>query len=133
DARRVLARAPMLREQGVNREDFEKRMLALAQPFRDRWGVLPPSTRELLDPDPRRRFVEAVASGNWGVVLVFPWTTDRSTKARVKSIRGTISKWHRDALDRRQVQLQNWLECCSVAFKRHEIARAVYGWTKGLS
>jgi hypothetical protein len=133
DARRVLARAPMLREQGMNREDFDKRMLALAQPFRDRWGVLPPSTRELLDPDPRRRFVEAVASGNWGVVLVFPWTTDRGIQASVKSIRGTISKWHRDALDRRQVQLQNWLDCCGVAFKRNEIARAVYGWTKGLS
>lgn len=36
-------------------------------------------------------------------------------------------------MDRGHVQLQNWLDCCGVAFKRNEIARAVYGWTKGLS
>src|SRR5207237_221197 len=106
---------------------------ARTQPFHDRWGVWPPQTGELLGADPRRRLVEAIASGNWGIVRVFPRTTDREIQSRVKTIRRTISKQHKDSLNGRTTQLVAWLQDCGAGFDRKAIARAVHGWTKGLS
>ena len=130
EARAVIAEAKVLYVQAASYEEFEKQVRARAQPFRDRWGVWPPQTGELLDPDPRRRVVEAIGSGDWGIVPVFPWTTDREIQARVKKIRVVISKRHKDALDARKPQLAAWLQDCG--FDQSAIARAIYGRTTGL-
>jgi len=98
--------------------------------FIERWGVLPPTSGELLDPDPRRRCVEAIVSGRWGVVPIFPWTTNRQIKARVVNMRPVIRKQHRDALVNRHAQLVGWLE--AIGFDRPTIAHAVFGRTTGL-
>src|SRR5262249_2058451 len=124
--------AKVLREHAPSYEQFEEQVIARAQPFRDRWGVWPPQTGELLDPDPRRRAVEAIASGNWGIVLLFPWTTDREIHACIKKIRSTISKWHKDSLDFHTAQLERWLEECGAGFGRKAIVRAVRRRTKAL-
>ena len=132
ESRSVIAEAKVLYEQATSYEEFEKQVRARAQPFRDRWGVWPPQTGELLDPDPRRRVVEAIASGNWGIVLVFPWTTDREIYACIKKIRSTISKWHKDSLNFYTAQLEGWLEECGAGFGRKAIVRAVRRRTKAL-
>src|SRR5206468_4984865 len=110
ESRSVIAEAKVLYAQAANYEEFKEQAMARGQRFRDRWGVWPPQTGELLDPDPRRRVVEAIGSGDWGIVPVFPWTTDREIQARVKKIRVVISKRHKDALDARKPQLAAWLQ-----------------------
>ena len=105
-------------------------MVEMAQPFFARWGVLPPQTGELLDADPRRRLVEAIASGRWGIVPVFQWTKNHEIRERVRKIRSVIGKQHRDALILRDEQLMGWLEACG--FHRPAIARAVSGRQTGL-
>jgi len=92
--------------------------------------VPPPTTAELLDGDPRRRVVDAIASGRWGLVLVFPWTTNRQIQTGMKIIRAAIRKQHRDALVNRHAQLVSWLEACG--FDRPTIARAVFRRRSGL-
>lgn len=131
DAQRVLQRAAALRAQAPPPEEWQRRTQELVQPFLARWGVVPPTTSELLDADPRRRLVQAIASGRWGVVPVFPWTTDREIRGRAKKIRSMIGKQHKDALVSSAAQLVQWLEACG--FKRPTIARAVFRRRTGLS
>src|SRR5262245_5412912 len=83
DARRVIAALAALREGAPRRKSPPKSILELIRPFVEHWRVLPPQTGELLDPEPRRRVVEAIASGNWGILPVFAWTTDREIHAYV--------------------------------------------------
>jgi hypothetical protein len=133
DARRVIAEGAAVRAQAPMLEGPPERVLELGHAFLARWGILPPPTGELLDADPRRRVVEAIASGNWGIVQVFPPTTDREIHARVENIRRAIRRRHKDSLEARKAQLVAWLQDCGAGFDRKAIARAVYGWTKGLS
>ena len=132
ESRSVIAEAKVLYEQATSSDESKEKIIARAQSFRGRWGVWPPQTGELLDPDPRRRVVEAIASGNWGIVLVFPWTTDREIYACIKKIRSTISKWHKDSLNFYTAQLEGWLEECGAGFGRKAIVRAVRRRTKAL-
>ena len=133
EARSVIAEAKVLYEQATSSDESKEKIIARAQSFRGRWGVWPPQTGELLDPDPGRRVGEAIASGNWGIVLVFPWTTDREIYACIKKIRSTISKWHKDSLNFYTAQLEGWLEDCGAGFGRKAIVRAVRRRTKALS
>lgn len=134
DARRVIAAAAALHAgASLLENDPPERVLELGHAFRARWGVLPPQTAELLDPDSRRRVVEAIASGHWGILQVLPLTTDREIQAHVKTIRRTISKHHKDSLNARTAQLERWLQDCGADFDRKAIVRAVRRRTKGLS
>ena len=135
DAWRIIEEAKKLYAQGPPPEEWQRLTADLVQPFQDRWGVVPPTTGELLDADPRRGPVDAIGSGRWGIVLVSAETTDREIRARIKKIRGVIRKQHRDALDRRRVQLARWLEELQgdyPHFNRSAIARAVSGRRTGL-
>jgi hypothetical protein len=130
DSRHFVVEATVLREQAPPPEEWERRMAELIQPFVARWGVLPPQTGELLDPDPRRRVVEAITSGRWGLVPVFPWTKNHEIRERVTKIQGVVPKQHKDALRFHDEQLRQWLAGCG--FKRPAIVRAVSGQRKGL-
>jgi hypothetical protein len=87
-------------------------------------------TGELLDADPRRRLVDAIVSGRWGLLLLFPSTTDDEWRKLVTTIRLVVPKQHKDALNVRGPQLAAWLEVCG--FTRAAIARAVFGRQTGL-
>ena len=132
DTKRIIAEIVAITEQAPNPQDRQPRVEQLGQAFAflERWGVPPPTSGELVDPDPRRRFVDAIASGRWGVVPIFPWTTNRQIKASIKKIRPIIRKQHKDALVNRHVQLVRWLE--TIGFDRPTIARAVFERRKGL-
>ena len=130
DTQRVLDAVAALRALGLSVDEGRQRSVKLVQPFLLRWKIVPPPTKELLDLDPQRRFVDAIVSGHWGVVPVFPCTTDQEIKRSVKKIRAVIPKQHNDALIARTAQLADWLEECG--FSRPAIARAVYGRQRGL-
>src|SRR5436309_14568042 len=70
----VMTTFPILVQQASSPEERQQLLEQLCQPFFDRWSVPPPTSAELLDSDPRRPFVDALASGRWGVIPVFRWT-----------------------------------------------------------
>jgi hypothetical protein len=101
----------------------------LGMAFEKRWGILPPTTGEVLDQDPRRWISDAVAAGQWGVLLVTPLTTNRQIRDAIQRIRKVVHKRHQDALVLRRAQLVQWLD---TGFSRPMIARAVLGRRTGL-
>jgi hypothetical protein len=130
DATRTITEAAAMAAQASSFEEWEPRAKQLGGLFLERWGVPPPTSGELADPDPRRRFVDAIASGRWGVVPVFPGVTNRQIQASIKKIRSVIRKQHQDALANRHAQLLRWLEV--IGFGRPTIARTVFGRQTGL-
>jgi len=106
------------------------RLIALGERFRVTWGVLPPPAVLLVDPDPRRRVVEAMGSGRWGLILVFSWTTNADIQAQSKAIRKVARKRHHDAQEEHRAQCADWLEGCG--FSRPQVAKAVWGRRHGL-
>jgi hypothetical protein len=111
-------------------EKAQDRLIALGERFRVTWGVLPPPAVLLVDPDPRRRIVEALGSGRWGLILVFFSTTDTDIQAQSKAIRKTVRKRHHDAQEEDRAQRAEWLEACG--FSRPQVAKAVWGRRHGL-
>jgi len=109
--------------------DFGKKW-GVALPLGKKWGVAPPLSAELIDPDPRRRYVAAIAAGHWGLVPIFPWTTRRQIEVAARRIRKSMAKQHSDAENPHRVRLAQWLE--ESGFSRREIARAVWGRRRGL-
>ena len=132
DVKQFIGEAAALRQQALSLDEWTRRAPEIAQGFRERWGVWPPHTLEVLDADPRRRIVDALASGRWGILSVFAWTTDIEVGRLVKGIRRVVGKRHTDSLGTREIQLVRWLEDCGHGFQRPEIARAVFGRDKGL-
>ena len=105
-------------------------LIALGKRFRVTWGIFPPPAVLLVDPDPRRRIVEALGSGRWGLILVFPWTTNGDIQAQSKAIRKVTRKRHHDAREEHRAQCADWLEASG--FSRPQVAQAVWGRRHGL-
>jgi hypothetical protein len=112
-------------------ENIPRVATELAESFVAKWGVPPPPSPELLRPDSRRKYVDALASGRWSVIPVFPWTTRRDIEAAVRRSRKRLGKQHqdRDAQERR-VQLASWFDACGIGGP--DIAKAVWGRYRGL-
>jgi hypothetical protein len=103
----------------------------LATPFFTKWDVPPPPSPELVRPDPRRRKVDAIASGRWSVVTIFPWTTEQEIRATITQARGKLRRQHHDrAVQQRRVQQASWLSSCGI--QGPEIAKAVWKRHGGL-
>lgn len=115
---------------GAMTEKAQDRLIALGERFRVTWEVLPPPAVLLVDPDPRRRVVDALGSGRWGLILVFSSTTDADIQAQSKAIRKTVRKRHHDAQEEHRAQRAAWLEACG--FSRPQVAKAVWGRRHGL-
>jgi hypothetical protein len=130
DAQRTITEAAEITVQRTTIEERQQQLERLGQKFVDKWGVLPPTTGELLDSDPRRPLTDAMASGHWGLVLLFPCTTNRQVRTAVQQIRSVIRKQHRDAVVARHAQLVRWLG--NAGFDDPTIARAVFHRRSGL-
>jgi hypothetical protein len=122
--------AAAIRAAGVATGEAQGGLIELGERFRVTWGVLPPPAVLLVDPDPRRRVVEAIGSGRWGLILVFPWTTDAEIQAQSKNIRKVVRKRHRDAQEDHRAQCAEWLE--GSGYSRPQVAKAVWGRDRGL-
>src|SRR5688572_7372137 len=96
DARRVITQVATLYEQRPSDEERATRLACLGTEFENRWGVVPPTTGELLDQDARRWLTDAIASGQWGIVFVVASTTHSHIRAVVKKIRSTVRRRHQD-------------------------------------
>src|SRR5262245_59841581 len=78
DAYAVLRQIATFAESHPGEEQRNAFVAEIIPPFKQKWGVLPPHAPDLVHLDPRRRLVEAVGSGRWGLVAIFPWTTNRT-------------------------------------------------------
>jgi hypothetical protein len=111
--------------------DFPKVAEELAAPFLAKWGVRPPPSSELVSPDSRRKYVDAIASGRWTVVPIYPWTRQQQIEDAIRRARKTLGKEHQDrAAQERRVQQAAWLDACDIPGP--EIAKAVWGRRHGL-
>lgn len=70
-------------------EDF---MVEFLDPFIKKWGgVYPPPQELLYSPLPQETYA-ATMTGQWGIIPVYPWTTEKEVKDRLKQIQGAIGK-----------------------------------------
>ena len=104
---------------------LEQRVLPFIQKWRaapaiDWWLVLPSQTRA-----ERPDEVLMMLTGEWGIIPVFPWTTDADVLARARQIRRRVGKRHRDSVARHRGPLSRWLETNGIP--RREIPRLL-GW-----
>ncbi len=123
-AEHVMAAFPALVTRASSPNERQQLLEQLCQPFVDRWGVPPPTSPELLDADPRRSVVDAIASGRWGLLPVFTWTRNFEIQARAETIRRFVGKRHKDAVVDRMAQLVGWLWACR--FPRPAIAQELF-------
>jgi hypothetical protein len=69
-----------------------------------------------------------VLTGRWGLLPVFPWTTDAELLAGARRVRTRIGKRHRDAVTHERAVLSPWLETNGIP--RREIPQLL-GWRDG--
>lgn len=117
-------------------EDFMNKYL---DPFIKKWGgVYPPPQELLYSPLPQETYAAAM-TGQWGIIPVYPWTTEKEVKNRLKQIRRAIGKKHMDFGAIQRAHLAIWLKDNFVSPERDRppkgsrIASAVWGRKKGLS
>ncbi len=132
-ARRLNERAPTQREWARAWPVFCKRVVA---PFVRKWGAFPP-TPGLIKPDPQRKVVFALLTGGWGLIPVFPWTSQKEIQQRASKIRKAVGKLHKDSVNRRRALIAQWLRMHEnpkppTRPTRSEIAGVVWGRRTGL-
>lgn len=110
----------------------------ISRAFIQKWWVFPPPFPELLNLFPKWHQTNAIMTGNWGIIPVFPWTREDEIKEEARRIRRAIGKRHRDAMDnerRRTIALWLWLHRNpdgSQMFSNSDIARYVLEKKSGL-
>ena len=81
--------------------------------FKAKWSpIVPPPDGALLDdpaPNPRRPEATALLAGKWGIIRVFPWTTEKSAKLEFRAAIGRANR-ERKNVYRSEVAL--WLQGC---------------------
>ncbi|OGC01451.1 MAG: hypothetical protein A3G35_11000 [candidate division NC10 bacterium RIFCSPLOWO2_12_FULL_66_18] len=116
----------------------------MVPPFYKRWGVFPPLGVDLQDPAESRqgeRGAYILGTGTWGLIPVYPWTTEAEVQAARRRIKERIKEKaqnvHQDTrAERRRMQVAGWLAIHSDArgqpIPRALIAQTVWGRKTGL-
>ncbi len=96
-----------------------------AMEFFTKWGVYPPRNFGLLEPETPREKAGAVLTGEWGLIPVFAWTTDKEIHTAATRLRKQLAKRHQDGSGLGRGELAAWLRVSG--FSGQEIARHLYG------
>jgi hypothetical protein len=108
-------------------------------PFVKKWRGAYPATEELLSTPLYQETNAAQMSGRWGVIPVYPWTTEKETKTKLKQVQRVIGKKYIDFGTIRRAQIANWLDenfrstRTGAPPMRSETAAIVWGRRKGLN
>ena len=131
-----------LERMGSNRQIWENHaegfMNKFLDPFIKKWGGAYPAPQELLTSPLSQETHAATMTGQWGIIPVYPWTTEKEVKNRLKQIRRAIGKKHMDFWAIQRAHLAIWLTDNFVSPetgrppKGSRIASAVWGRKKGL-
>jgi hypothetical protein len=98
--------------------------------FKEKWDVWPPKSADVLDATGARQKAAAILTGRWGMIPVFPFTTNADIAAAVTRIRKAIGRKHQDAQNASRVARGLWL--LEQGFPPEDVARAAWGkqWKK---
>lgn len=108
------------------------------QQFFEKYGILPrgsdyDSVMSLNQPEDPDREAAAILGGRWGIIRVFPWTTDAEVREARKGLRQAFRRVgateHQDQ-DRLRSRQATWLWQCR--YSNVQIAKAVWGRQRGL-
>ena len=105
--------------------------------FIEKWGVYPPPVKLLSSPLWQMKR-DATMTGRWGVIPVYPWTTEKEVKQQARQIQRAIGKKHQDFTSYRQALKAKWLEDSHISEAanrppgRNKIAAEVWGRKEGL-
>src|SRR5687768_11954140 len=87
DAVFVLDQFRLLNEAAPTQQKWDREFQTYAEqyaaPFMRKWGVLPPTDRELIENEPWKEPAFCILTGRWGVIPVFPWTTEKDITKRL--------------------------------------------------
>jgi hypothetical protein len=127
---------------GLDRLEWERQapdfMSKFLDPFAEKWGGVYPPPDELLSSPLRLGTQSATMTGRWGIIPVYPWTTEKEVKNRMKNIQRAIGKEHQDFRVFYLSHVARWLRDFYISPKTGrppglgKIAAAVWGRKKGL-
>ena len=113
-AKKMLEKSTEWQELAPSQEEWDKKWPEFSRkvinPFVKKWGCLPSPYPELFDHDPRRQSKNAILTGRWSLIPIFPWTTGKEIARKVQGIQKAIGKKHRDAIDKKPVLIAHWLK-----------------------
>ena len=115
--------------------DFMSKYL---DPFIEKWKAYPPPEELLCSPLRVKRYI-ATMTGRWGMIPVYPWTTAKEVRHRLKEIQQSIGKEHQDFKAYRQALIAKWLEDSYISTRtgaapsRSEVATVVWDRNDGLN
>ena len=139
DAITVLDQFRLLNETAPTQQEWDRRFLIHAEehiaPFVRRWAVLAPIDRELVENEPSKEVIFSILTGRWGVIPVFPWTSESDIKSQAAKIRRAIGKIHKDAEGKQRGMIARWIRMNPSRqglAPRAEIAVAVWRRRDGL-
>ncbi len=81
----------------------------LAPAFVRQWRVYPPFEGAVGEPAPYKKVINAVHAGRWGLVPVFPSTTEAEVQKHLRRIRKVIGKVHQPTPEARRGRIALWL------------------------
>jgi hypothetical protein len=114
-------------------------MSTYLDPFAKKWRGAYPATEELLSTPLYQETNAAQMSGRWGLIPVYPWTTEKEIKTKLKQIQRVIGKKYIDFVAIRRAQIANWLDenfrstRTEAPPMRSETAAVVWGRRRGLN
>lgn len=129
------------RKIGSDRQEWERQAEAFMERFLDpfiaKWKAYPLPDNLLSSPIWQKK-KNAVMTGRWGVIPVYPWTTDAEVKRQRRRIQRVIGKKHQDFRLSRMAHIARWLEDSHVSTRtgkrpsRSDIAAVVWSRLEGL-
>jgi hypothetical protein len=76
--------------------------------FVKKWGATPPGVVLLTSPIHYRKYY-AITTGQWGLICVYPWTSQDEVEKQVQEIHTAIGKRGKDFVSDRNIHVADWL------------------------
>ena len=128
---------------GPSKTEWERQapafMSKFLDPFMAKWRGAHPLSDELLSSSLWQKKEIATMTGRWGVIPVYPWTTEKDVNRQTKQIQKAIGKQYTNPTAYRLTLIAKWLSDSYLSTRTHkppklrDIAAAVWERKKGLN
>jgi len=127
---------------GPNKLEFDRQaqgfMDEYLEPFMKKWKGAYPASLDLLTPPLFQAANAAIANGRWGIIPVYPWTTEKDVTQHRRKIKRAIGREDLDFSAIRRAQIARWLEEFYISPRtnappeRRKLAEVVWARKSGL-
>jgi hypothetical protein len=111
-------------------------IIDIEKPFIKKWSATPPDIVLLTSPAHYRKYY-ATITGQWGLVPVYPWTSQADVEKEVQHIHASIGKRGKDFVSDRNIHVADWLSHQIMPNgtrpKTEDIATAVWNQARRIS